>query len=475
MADISDNPLQRELAAQAAEIERLKAELEIRARKLRAQADVIAAAAARELERKAVLGGAPDLLWQRYRPHPAPVYGDLAPATEPAAGRHVAVDTLEIVFGGVSGGVETYMKMLVSALLSAGERVTLLCLPEQLEALRAQFGGRVGYFSMRASRAQHWALRGRRLGAAKSFATFSRLREDLGVDVLHSPVQIFSVLDFRVPSVLNLHDLQHLHFPENFRPSDIEARNYLYGLSTALADAVLVSSEFVRRDLIEKMSVPAAKVFSVPVTWNPMVERGLASFSADDARRHYRLPANYALYPAQFWPHKNHARLVEALAIVRSRRPAADLKLVLTGYRGHSGWPAVEKVIGERALQDHVLCLDYVPTEHLAGLYKASAFCVMPSTFEASSYPVIEAQVLGVPAMCSDVTSLPELMRGGCGLLFDPRDPADIAAKMLRWIDDPADAAAHAARAVTKARAEHSLANYVAGLGRVYQYVQASA
>jgi len=94
----------------------------------------------------------------------------------------------------------------------------------------------------------------------------------------------------------------------------------------------------------------------------------------------------------------------------------------------------------------------------------------MPSTFEASSYPVIEAQVLGVPAMCSNVTSLPELMCDGAGLLFDPFDSADIAAKMLRWIDDPEDRKAHVERAQKKACRDHSLANYISGLERAYAY-----
>jgi alpha-1,3-rhamnosyl/mannosyltransferase len=95
----------------------------------------------------------------------------------------------------------------------------------------------------------------------------------------------------------------------------------------------------------------------------------------------------------------------------------------------------------------------------------------MPSTFEASSYPVIEAQMLGVPAMCSNVTSLPELMRDEAGLLFDPFDVEDIAAKMMRWLEDPEDRRDHAGRAFMKARNEHSLAKYVNGIGQVYKYV----
>lgn len=475
----------RELKLQKDEIEGLRARLasltaqrhELIAHR-KAHSEVLAGYASRELERKALLSGIPDaaLYWRR-RPV-LPGWGTFHPPAVRRSGIHVAVDTLEIVFG-VSGGVETYMKMLVSALIHQERQVTLICLPDQIGPLRDHFGDSVGYWETRSSsvtsvaaRASRWLRPSApfRVVARSSMATFSRVAEDIGADLLHSPVQIFSKLDFRVPAVLNLHDLQHLHFPENFRPSDIEARNHAYGLSAALASAIVVSSNFVRDDLIAQMDVPAHKVFTVPVTWNPMVEDGLARFNADDARTHYGLPTRYAIFPAQFWPHKNHGRLVEALSIVLKQRPAEDLSLVFTGFRGHSGWPAVEQRIAELGLENRIRCLDYVPVEHLAALYKGSLFCVMPSTFEASSYPVIEAQILGVPAMCSNVTSLPELMAGDAGLLFDPFDPQDIARQMIRWLDDPADAREHAARALTKARREHSLVSYIDGIDRVYRY-----
>ncbi|MBR1133263.1 sulfotransferase [Bradyrhizobium iriomotense] len=469
-------------------IDRLASELEevamrdaIQRRKLAAKEHVIESIAARELERQALLKGGADLLYHSRRGHTPPGYGDFFPPENPASGMHVAIDALEIVFG-VSGGVETYMKMLTNALLKGGRRVTLICLPDQLPAMRKLFHARVGYFVMRKSRAIGLAIeisnrllgQERRLSAASSMATFSRLRDDIGADVLHSPVQIFSKPDFRIPSVLNLHDLQHLHFPENFNPSDIEARKRLYGLSASLADAIVVSSDFVRNDLINRMEIPAAKIFTVPVTWDPMVIEGLEKFSPQDAIAHYKLPPTYVIYPAQFWPHKNHARLVQALRIVRDKRPGTDLKLLFTGYRGHSGWPTVRAAIQELGLEPDVICLDHVPVDHLAALYKGALYCVMPSTFEASSYPVIEAQVLGVPAMCSNVTSLPELMRNGAGLLFDPFDVEDIAAKMMHWLDDTQDRQAHAERGRLKACQEHSLERYIAGLARAYDYALAA-
>jgi glycosyltransferase involved in cell wall biosynthesis len=284
-------------------------------------------------------------------------------------------------------------------------------------------------------------------------------------------VQIYSLHDFSVPAVFHLHDLQHLHFPSNFTKSDIEARNRAYGMAASLSDAIIATSDFVRQDIIRHMNVPSEKVACVPATWDPQIEAGLHSFSPERARETYSLPSSFALYPAQFWPHKNHSRLVEALKLVRDSAPDHDFKLVLTGNRIHSGWPDVARTIERLQLQEHVRCLDYVPSGHLAALYKCAAFCIVPSTFEASSYPVIEAQLLGCPAMCSNITSLPELMRDGAGLLFDPYDVSDIAATMLRWLKCPEDARAHADRALEKVRREHSMKAYISNILAVYDRI----
>lgn len=451
-------------------------------RRRQAVDEVIAGIAAETVERRSLFGGVADLAW-RYRRRGTPTgSGVLHHQSREASGLHVAVDALEIVFG-VSGGVETYMKMLVAALIHGGYRVTIICLPDQLEALRRLFGADVGYFVVRLSRAIDLGIRAARKAGrtqsrqtpALSLATFHSLDREVGADILHSPVQIFSRNDFSLPAVLNLHDLQHLHFPENFRQSDIDARNHLYGLSSTLAGAIIVSSDFVRNDLIERMRVPGRKVFTIPVTWDPRVEEGLRTFDVEAARRHYRLPQTYALYPAQFWPHKNHVSLVQALAILKRVDPGHDLKLVFTGYRGHSGWPRVDECIRAEGLQEDVICLDHIPVDHLGAVYRGARFCVVPSLFEASSYPVIEAQVLGVPAMCARVTSLPELVQDGAGELFDPRDPDDLAHKMLAWLRDPEAARAHARRALDKVRRDHSLTSFVAGLDRVYQFAKNEA
>ncbi len=396
---------------------------------------------------------------------------------------HIAIDTMQIYFG-VSGGVEIYMKTLVHALMNGGHqklRVTLLCRKDQLSNLQLNFSNLVDYYPFRLHDNPL-------LSAAKAaFITklklsnpidpkylFPVLHEFLGVDVLHCPVQYFTRTNFNVPAILNLHDLQHLHYPENFSKYELKTRSDLYNRSAAKASAIIASSEFIRQDIIKKMNISESKVFTIPAAFNPNIELGLKSFSPERVQSIYGLPKLFGFYPAQFWKHKNHVKLLEALAIVRDRAPQHDFKLVFTGYRGHSGWADVEIALKKFNLRDHILFLDFIPSEHMGGIYRSATFCIMPSLFEASSYPVIEAQTLGCPAMCSNITSLPELMAEGSGLLFDPTSAEDMAEKMLRWLNDPKDRMAHAQRGQIRALAHNSMAAYARHVTSLYKTVSSS-
>jgi FkbM family methyltransferase len=481
----TDRAAERALARLVAEGDMIQTDLEAKtddlAQRLIRKSEVSAKLSSELVGYRSTLGGALEVTYRSRRTPGLRLSGGRYIGALEADGtaRTIAMDVMAIQFG-ISGGVEVYMRTLVQALLTIRRiGVVLVCLESQREKLQAIFGDKVGYYAFKTRPLMKAAGKMgsliRRTNSLETIdrvpASFSRLREEIGAQVLHCPVQCYSLLDFNIPAVFHLHDLQHLHFPENFSLGDIAARNDLYRLSADLSHMIIASSDFVRNDIISKMGVPAEKTVRIPVTWDPKVEAGLGTLPAAGARRKYKLPDTFGLYPAQFWPHKNHVRLVEALAIVRDRMKNIDFKLVFTGNRDHSAWAQVSATIDRLGLRDHIVCLDYVPVEHLAGIYKNAAFCVMPSLFEASSYPVIEAQVLGCPAMCSNVTSLPELVRGGAGLLFDPYDPEDISSKMVQWLCAPDEAAACAERAAHKVRREHGMDAYASAIASVYQQI----
>jgi glycosyltransferase involved in cell wall biosynthesis len=151
------------------------------------------------------------------------------------------------------------------------------------------------------------------------------------------------------------------------------------------------------------------------------------------ARKRMGLPARFLFYPAQFWPHKNHMRLVEAFRGVVDEIP--DVNLVLTGKK-RDEYRAVMDAVARLDLTEKVHHLGYVEQRDLQAAYQLATALVMPSLFESVSIPIYEAFQVGTPVIASNVVAIPEQI-GVAGLLFDPTDVASIRDTILKMLRDP--------------------------------------
>src|SRR5262249_24210696 len=152
-----------------------------------------------------------------------------------------------------------------------------------------------------------------------------------------------------------------------------------------------------------------------------------------DARDRLSLPSEFLLYPAQTWPHKNHERLFEALALIRDR-DGVRVAIVCPG-RQNEGFPAAWKRAEDLEAADQVLFPGFVTPVELRSLYRLALGLVFPSRFEGWGMPVSEALSAGLPVASSTATGLGDVV-GDAGLLFDPDDPEAIANAVRRvWMD----------------------------------------
>ena len=121
----------------------------------------------------------------------------------------------------------------------------------------------------------------------------------------------------------------------------------------------------------------------------------------EEARQRLALPATYALYPAVTWPHKNHLRLLDALAELRDQRGLV-VNLVCTGAKYESHWPKIEQRIKDLNLASQVRFLGFLSEADLRAVYRLAQFLVLPSLFEADSCPIHEAWSEGLPVASSN-------------------------------------------------------------------------
>jgi glycosyltransferase involved in cell wall biosynthesis len=306
------------------------------------------------------------------------------------------------------GGTQTYARGLVEALAAHGTIDYRVFVSE----IAAEAGGDlrtivVPEFPAGRSRP------GRVLGLAAATLWDRRLRRALAreqVQAFHFPLTVM-LPHVPAPAATTVHDLQHEAFPQFFSRPQLTYRRHVYGRSVRASRLVVAVSEHVGDDLAERLGYPRDRV--------RVIYHGV---DHERFRPDRRAREPFLLYPANWWPHKNHELLLEAFGLVRAERP--DLRLALTGA-GHPG-----------RLPEGVSSLGRVPDDRLADLYRSAAALVFPSLYEGFGLPPLEAMACGCPVAVSRVGALPEVC-GEAAVYFDPTSVEDIARGIGDVLDRP--------------------------------------
>jgi alpha-1,3-rhamnosyl/mannosyltransferase len=140
------------------------------------------------------------------------------------------------------------------------------------------------------------------------------------------------------------------------------------------------------------------------------------------------------LYLGSNKPHKNLVRLIEAWRIVTSSFQLPASCLIVAGVWDER-YPEVKLRAAELGLGDRVIFLGPVAESDLPALYSGATLFAFPSIYEGFGLPVLEAMACGVPVVCSNVSSLPEVA-GAAALLVDPLDVDGLAAAIGRVLAD---------------------------------------
>jgi glycosyltransferase involved in cell wall biosynthesis len=193
---------------------------------------------------------------------------------------------------------------------------------------------------------------------------------------------------------------------------------------------VLVDSETGKLQMAESYNMELDRIHVLPYI-APKYMRQDNTPADFDSR--YQLPAKFIFYPAQFWEHKNHKGLINAVRSLKGSLP--DLKLVLSGAK-QNAYNSVVKAVQELNLTGDVIFLGYVPDKDMPELYRRSRALVMPTYYGPTNIPPLEAFVAGCPVAVSGIYGMPEQV-GDAALLFNPDSVKEIADCIKRlWVDD---------------------------------------
>ncbi len=236
------------------------------------------------------------------------------------------------------------------------------------------------------------------------------------------------ILSSTIPQVTVVHDLLPLAFPPEYPRQQYYFRYFVPRILRS-SKVVVTDSEYTRRAVIDRYGLPSGQVRVVYPGYNPDVyyqSDGLSSHSRSNKGE------EYVLYVGNLLPHKNVLRLLDAVAILRRRRP---VRLVIRG----EGRPAYARAVRARVetlgLDEAVSIRGYTTEKTMRDLYTGAACLVLPSLGEGFGLPVLEAMACGTPVVTTRVASIPEVA-GDAAILVDAHDAIALADALHRVVTD---------------------------------------
>ena len=232
---------------------------------------------------------------------------------------HVGIYTL-FLYPGRIGGIETYLRQLVAALgrVDRVNRYTLF-VGEHNRSLFEE----ITYpniekvtISISPSSASLASRVLRKLKLVPGYITGQLHAHP--VDLIHYPGSTIDQPEIRTPCVLTMHDIQQEYFPQFFSPEVLAWRKATFKPSAKKAQRIIADSEFTRRTIIETYGVSSYKIQTIHCGVGGAFRAATTLFT-HHIRHKYRLPERYIFFPANPWPHKNHARLFHALRLLEQK------------------------------------------------------------------------------------------------------------------------------------------------------------
>lgn len=266
-----------------------------------------------------------------------------------------------------------------------------------------------------------------------------------GADLVVFPAPDKLSFESGLPYVMAVHDLQHRlqpEFPEVSAGGEWEQREYLFRNGCRYATLLLADSETGKEDILRFYGEHGAtpdRVTVLPYLPPSYLARDAAPDMRRRVREKYGLPPRFLFYPAQFWPHKNHARIVRAVGLLK-REKNLDVPVVFAGSSAgeirRRTFAEVVAASRELGVEGAIRFPGYVPDDEMAALYGEAVALVMPTFFGPTNIPVLEAWALGCPVLTSDIRGIRE-QAGDAAWLADPRSVEAIAEGIGRlWTDE---------------------------------------
>ena len=267
----------------------------------------------------------------------------------------------------------------------------------------------------------------------KLLSPFEKKIKSIKCDLVYfvAPTSTMSILQ-SLNYIATVWDSSHRDSPEfdELRIfGEFRKREYIYKNYLSQAFLVLVDSEISKQSVHYRYGLDKEKTIVMPFSPNPLMEIDEKK-SIQEIIKKYNLKKDYLFYPAQFWSHKNHLRVLQALKILKQKN--IFINIVFSGgtpSNSNGYFDKVLKFVDENNLNNQVSILGFIPANEISAIYEASKAVIFPSYLGPTNIPPLEAWLYKKPLLCSE---LHKEQVGKGAILFNPDDAEDIVRSIMQ-------------------------------------------
>jgi glycosyltransferase involved in cell wall biosynthesis len=282
---------------------------------------------------------------------------------------------------------------------------------------------------------------------------FPSAARSLKVDLMHVPYFAPPVRAYHIPALVTILDVISQRLPAYRTSLGLRAYSQFVARAAHRASAIIAISHHCKGDIVDLLGISPERIHVTYLAADPRL-RPASREAQQELRQRLGLPGHVVLNVGGMDRRKNIAGLIQAFAEVYRQLANPDLRLFIAGDPGKLGgdplFPDWRPLARDLGVGDHIVCAP-VAEEDLATLYSAADCFVFTSLYEGFGLTPLEALACGAPVVCSNRTSLPEVV-GDAGLLVDPLDTRALSAAIAHVLTAPESAQELRARGIARAR-----------------------
>lgn len=260
-------------------------------------------------------------------------------------------------------------------------------------------------------------------------------------EVATSGVQLFHGLSNELPlnirrakavkSVVTIHDLIFLRYPQYYKPIDRWIYRYKFSRACEQADRIIAVSQCTKRDIMHFFGTPEEKIDVVYQGCDESFWQRVTEDNKKDVRARYALPDRFILYVGSIEERKNLILLAKALPLLQDR----TIQVMALGRRTKEA-ERIDAFVQGNGLTDRFRMISGVPLSDLPAFYQMAEVFVYPSRFEGFGIPLLEALCSGTPAIGCTGSCLEEA-GGPASLYVSPDDAQALADAIDHVLTEP--------------------------------------